>query len=226
MTRPPFYLVACAALALFGCTSPSSRVSSQPVLVLSAYRKVAVVSMEVTIIRNRMEKSETGNRLGKYIALADEYIFRRFREAFGKDTRIGAGRLEDPRDPKANLEDLAIEIVNRNLLEKGFLPVERQQMKLILRELSRSQTGLFDPGTRQEIGRLAAVDALYHGRILVGVEQGLFSLKTRVTFNGRIISVGEGYVLVAGESTIVDDEFKPEHIRQTIDGWFEDVSGI
>lgn len=223
MIRPLFF-ACCVPLLLLGCTS-YSRVSSQPRSILNQYRKVAVAAMEVTIIRQRADKSETGDRLRKYIALADEYIFRQFRRAFGEDIRIGSGGSKY-RDPQANLEDLAIEIVNRNLLEKGFLPVERKQMKLIMRELSRSQTGLYDPATRQEIGRLASVDALYHGQILVGVEQGLFSLKTRVTFNGRVISVEEGFVLVSGESTFRKDEFRPEHIRMAIDDWFDDVPRI
>ena len=225
MKRHALIALCLVPLLLLGC-SAASRVSSQPRSILTQYRKVAVVSMEVTIIRQRAEKSEAGQRLRKYIALADEYIFRAFRKAFGEDVRIGSGRSRRPRDAKANLEDLAIEIVNRNLLTKGFLPVERKQIKLILRELSREQSGLFDPETRQEIGRLASVDALYHGRILVGVEEGLFSLKTRVTFNGRIVSVREGFVLMAGESTYRDDEFKPEYIRTVIDGWFDDVPRI
>ena len=219
----PLSVVACLAPLLLLACSSSSRVSSQPKDVLKNYRKVAVASMEITVLRQKAEKSETGNRLAKYIALADEYIYKAFREAFGDDVRIGSSRPSGRKDPTETLEDLAIEIANRNLLRKGFLPVERKQIKLIMRELSRSRTGLYDPATRKEIGRLANVDSIFHGRILVGVEEGLFSLKTRVTFNGRIVSVEEGFVLISGESSYRDDEFKPSQIRNVLDGWFERV---
>ena len=142
------------------------------------------------------------------------------------------------------IEDYAVDVINNNLLKKGFVPIERRRIKHILREQGRTNTGLYaEPAA---IGRLAGAAAIFTGNISIRTELEhhphlatailfppslLYRLvvpnaRTTITFSGRMISVNDGSILMSGEAANKEEGFEMDQVRELVDEWFEDLDHI
>jgi curli biogenesis system outer membrane secretion channel CsgG len=61
--------------------------------------------------------------------------------------------------------DLAADLLTQNLLAHGANVVERQQLEAVLREQRLSTSGMLDPRTIKQLGKLLGVDALFVGTV-------------------------------------------------------------
>ena len=92
---------------------------------------------------------------------------------------------------------LAEELITRLFMTGRFEVIERQLLEKVLSEQKLSLTGLIDPGSAMEIGKLLGVDAIVSGTI---TDLGI-SLKV----NARIISTETGSVFAVAATEIVKD---------------------
>jgi len=90
---------------------------------------------------------------------------------------------------------LAEELINellKNKKDKGYEIVERRQLNKVLKQLKLSSSGLLDPKSMKEVGKILNVDSIVTG--------SLTDLGNDVKVNARIISV-ESAKIIASAST-------------------------
>ena len=134
------------------------------------------------------------------------------------------------------LRDEEYDLNGRVLPEmRGFEIVERSRMSNILREQRLATSGVIDEATAAEIGKVAGVDAVFIGEIAheptssrsregygsEGRTHVCVKNSTRSQFNGRIIDVDTGEILVvfdiarhSGESKGCGDQKPASHSEQ------------
>ena len=90
---------------------------------------------------------------------------------------------------------LAEELINellKNKKDKGYEIVERRQLNKVLKQLKLSSSGLLDPKSMKEVGKILNVDSIVTG--------SLTDLGNDIKVNARIISV-ESAMIIASAST-------------------------
>jgi len=90
---------------------------------------------------------------------------------------------------------LAEELINellKNKKEKGYEIVERRQLNKVLKQLKLSSSGLLDPKSMKEVGKILNVDSIVTG--------SLTDLGNDIKVNARIISV-ESAMIISSAST-------------------------
>jgi len=92
---------------------------------------------------------------------------------------------------------LAEELTTNLFMTGKFKIVERSLMKQVLDELKLSQTGVIDPGSAKELGKMAGVDAIVTGTIA--------DLGSYVAVNCRLIETETGEVFAAAKAKIRKD---------------------
>ena len=107
-----------------------------------------------------------------------------FRELEGKPTVLGTYLAEDLVTNLFNLG--SFDIVERTMLDK------------LLGEIKLGQSGLIDPDTAKEVGKIAGVDAVVTGT--------LTDLQSYVAVNCRLIDTATGRVFAAAQVRIVKDD--------------------
>jgi TolB-like protein len=105
-----------------------------------------------------------------------------FRELDGRQTMLGMF--------------LAEELVT-NLFARGLDIVERTMLDRVLGEIKLGQSGVIDPETAREVGKVAGVDALVSGTIT--------DLSSYVALNCRLIDAQTGRVFAAAQVKIAKD---------------------
>ena len=93
---------------------------------------------------------------------------------------------------------LAEELITRLFRTKKFEVVERQLLNKIISEQKLSITGMIDPNSAKELGRILGVDAIVSGTITDFV--------TDLKVNARIISTETGKVFGVAATNIVKDD--------------------
>jgi len=78
------------------------------------------------------------------------------------------------------------------------LVVERGLLDQVLGQLKLGQSGVIDPGTAQQVGKIAGVEAVVLGTIT--------DLDTTVAINCRLIAVETGQLLAAANTRILKDD--------------------
>ncbi len=91
---------------------------------------------------------------------------------------------------------LAEELVT-NLFARGLDIVERTMLDRVLGEIKLGQSGVIDPETAREVGKVAGVDALVSGTIT--------NLSSYVALNCRLIDAQTGRVFAAAQVKIAKD---------------------
>ncbi len=118
-------------------------------------------------------------------------------------------------DVKEVLNGITQMVTNQLVDVEGIRVVERSQLEKILKEQNFSRTGLVDPATASEIGKLLGVDALILGTVkqMEVKESGSLSIgpfkvsgiKATVNLGARIVSVETAEILASftgeGESS-------------------------
>lgn len=142
------------------------------------------------------------------------------------------------------LERHCVDSIQRNLLQKGFAPVERRRVEMVLREQKRQTSGLY--AEADNIGRLTGARALLTGDLVIQTENDLTytiaetvifppmllyrmavpNTRTHLTFNGRLVSVEDGTILLSGEASITRRGFEMEDVSEVINEWFARVHEI
>jgi len=90
---------------------------------------------------------------------------------------------------------LAEELINellKNKKDKGYEIVERRQLNKVLKQLKLSSSGLLDPKSMKEVGKILNVDSIVTG--------SLTDLGNDIKVNARIISV-ESAMIISSAST-------------------------
>lgn len=93
---------------------------------------------------------------------------------------------------------LAEELITRLFTSKKFEVIERQLLNKVLEEHKLSLSGLVDPSSARELGRLLGVDAIVSGTIT--------DLGTSLKINARLISTETGEVFAVAATEIEKDE--------------------
>jgi len=90
------------------------------------------------------------------------------------------------------------ELVTRLVNSGSFDVVERGLLDQVLGQLKLGQSGVIDPGTAQQVGKIAGVEAVVLGTIT--------DLDTTVAINCRLIAVETGQLLAAANTRILKDD--------------------
>jgi len=93
---------------------------------------------------------------------------------------------------------LAEELTTNLFMTEKFKIVERNLLKQVLNELKLSQTGVVDPSSAKELGKMAGVDAIVTGTTA--------DLGSYVAVNCRLIETETGEVFAAAKAKIRKDE--------------------
>ncbi len=105
---------------------------------------------------------------------------------------------------------LAEELITRLYQTKKFEVIERQLLNKVMREHQLNFSGLVDPGSAKELGRILGVDAIATGTVT--------DLGNSIKINARLISTETGEIFsVASVSCVKDDVVQKllgESIRQ------------
>ncbi len=223
--KPEFtYVLALSCIILFnGCSLfRSSQTASAPSSVLKAYREVAVAPVEI-IVRDRNSKS-----------LSKIKVFSRDLDEKGGDRdmheflRVFSSGLAgaDEEMKLEHFQDFITETINRNLLSRGFIPMERSRIKVILEEMDLQQIGIVRQEEVYELGKLARAESIFMGKLIVEVERGVFRDAIDLHFSGRLVSVTEGAVLLSGEESMEKNSTELDNISKLVNRWFRSVKKI
>ncbi len=90
-------------------------------------------------------------------------------------------------------EELINELMNHRK-EKGYEIVERRQLNKVLKQLKLSSSGLLDPKSMKEVGKILNVDAIVTG--------SLTDLGNDIKVNARIISVESAKIISTASTKI------------------------
>lgn len=199
------------ALAL-SCGS-TVKVHHAPTDILRQHTNIAVVDVKIDVVEEGLLKDA--------INMAQ-------RELTGKNAAPST---------RNDLEEHAIATINRNLLEAGFMPVQRSRITALLKEQQLQQGGMTTDTSR--IGALLKADAVFQGAITVKKQAGfeipfvvaclvppLFLVRggeTEVTFSGTMTSVEKGFIMLSGTGRTTADRFSTSEIDDVINDWFARV---
>lgn len=201
-----------APLLATSCGS-SVKVNHAPAAFLKQHQHVAVVDVKIDVVEE---------------GLLHDALSMAHREITGKEASSSPG---------ADLEEHSIATINRNLLEAGFMPVQRSRITSVLKEQHLQQGGLTSDTTR--LGALLKADAVFQGTITVKKQAGidiplvvaclvppLFLVRggeTEIIFSGAMTSVETGSIMLSGTGSNVADRFSIKEIDAVINDWFERV---
>jgi TolB-like protein len=93
---------------------------------------------------------------------------------------------------------IAEELVTNLFMLGGMEIVERAMLDRVLGELKLAQTGVIDPETAKQVGKIAGVDAIVTGSIT--------DLQSYVALNCRLIDAQTGRIFAAAQAKIVKDD--------------------
>jgi len=93
---------------------------------------------------------------------------------------------------------LAEELITRLFQSKKFKVIERQLLNKILAEQALSLTGVIDPNSAKQIGRVLGVDAIVSGTVT--------DLAQSLRVNARLISTQSGEIFAVASTEIFKDE--------------------
>lgn len=146
-------------------------------------------------------------------------------------------KMSSGTESASQIEEYIISNINRNLLERGFLPVQRSQIKTILNEQRFQQTGLTDDVTK--IGQLVKADAVFQGTIVARKKAGLdvpfvvaclfpplFIVRggdTQLLFSGNLTSVETGTIILSGTNSTNSGSHSLEDFDTLVNDWFDEV---
>ncbi len=103
---------------------------------------------------------------------------------------------------------LAEELITRLYLTQKFEVIERQMLKQVLEEHKLNMSGLIDPRSAKELGRILGVDAIASGSVT--------DLGGSVKVNARLISTETGKIFSVASVTILKDKVVRKLMDETI----------
>lgn len=111
-------------------------------------------------------------------------------------------------------EDVTTALVNSG----QFNVVERLKLKSVLEELELSQTGMIDPNSAKQVGKLLGADVILTGTLAATGEEWNVNL--------RIVNTEKGLIVVAINKVAFLHELKVESFREieNLDGKFENTT--
>lgn len=120
--------------------------------------------------------------------------------------------------------DLAADMLMQGLVAHGADVVERQQLSAILQEQHLASSGILDPATVQQVGKILGVDALFVGTVAQSKEsQSYVVTQPRHAVVGGVTPVGgsrvvsEGPVLGVPNSQVVTTEAGASLVARMVD---------
>ncbi len=138
-------------------------------------------------------------------------------------------------DVRGRFQEFLVNSINRNLLEKGFAPIQRRRIQSVLKEQAFQQSGLTEDPTR--IGRLLDARAVYTGKLTIRKKDGFdYPLilacvmpvilivprpEANITFSGELTDVESGAVLASGSASKNVRDVKAEDVDEVIESWFD-----
>ena len=93
---------------------------------------------------------------------------------------------------------LAEELITRLYIAENFKVIERQLLSKVIAEQKLSLSGVIDPASAKQLGKLLGVDAIVSGTIT--------NLSQSVKVNARLISTETGEIFAVASSEIFKDE--------------------
>ena len=93
---------------------------------------------------------------------------------------------------------LAEELITRLYETEKFKVIERQQLNKVIAEQKLSLTGVIDPGSAKQLGKILGVDAIVSGTTT--------NLAQSLKVNARLISTESGEIFAVASTEIFKDE--------------------
>lgn len=204
-------------LILARCSSTQADVAQASRSELQNYRQIAVLQLEFQV--SGTDALSLTENFWDILQATNQGVQRpSFQTRQAEKVQRTQGRLHE-------LESDMINIMNRHLLSRGFNPLDRSAVVLLLKEHSLMNTGLYDNSKSLQIGRLATADAVLVGSLRVNV-QGADMPSYEIVFYGKMLAVESGKILALGESHTTTTEFTRDAIRSVINAWFDELDEL
>ncbi|MCB1158327.1 MAG: hypothetical protein H7A25_05130 [Leptospiraceae bacterium] len=130
---------------------------------------------------------------------------------------------KDGKPDKEKLKDLAMDTILKNFLDKGFYPVEREQLRQILKEYSLRQAGVIDD--LKEL-KLSGIDSIFTAHLQIRIVSSFWKTKAILSFSGRLMDIKTGMILASGSISKEFEEIREKNITSMIDSWFSDMYNV
>ncbi len=102
--------------------------------------------------------------------------------------------------------DVAADMMTTSLLARGADVIERQQLNQVLQEQHLASSGLLDPATVKEVGKILGVDALFVGTVVESMPAQSYMVQSAPgAIMGGVTPVGNGDVFSEGPVLGVPD---------------------
>ena len=207
-------LLFCAVTACGG----EAKVKHAPDSLLASARIVAVTEIRVT------------NTMGDNLFAL---VSRQISELIFDESTAGE-------DFEARFSEYLISTVNRNLLDRGFSPIQRMKIRQVENEQAYQQTGLTKNAV--QLGELLGANAVFTGQLSIRREGGLdYPLilacfvppiliiprpHAEVVFSGELTDVRTGALLASGTSSDEMNNISVEEINAIIENWFDELPAL
>lgn len=209
---------------LFLFCGSTVRLNHAPVQVLAQKKLVAVVQIKI----------ESVNKDSLFGAIRDG-ASTLSRALGGKDLKLPSTAKDDP---EAKLEEFLASSVNRNLLAKGFVPIQRSKIHQVLDEQAFGQSGL--TANRTRIGQMLKADAVFTGKLIVRESTGLDipvvvaclfpilflvrrSSAAELNFSGELTDVESGSLLLSGTASTEITKIRGEEFDGLVSDFFAEL---
>jgi hypothetical protein len=192
----------------------TGKLVTAPQSVLKKYQIIAVAPLEI-IVNTKKGKGvkivtslvNTNKKNKKALSFIEEVL--------GKDV-IDVNKFQD----------FLADSLNRNFMQKGFVPIERTRLKAVFKEIGLQQSGAIDSSQAKKFGKLASADAIFLGKVMIDIEKRFIGNKINLYLSGRLVSVKEGFVLISGSSSTKVKEVNLKNFSELIDKWFRSLRRI
>jgi TolB-like protein len=174
------------------------------VVLLFAYHSEAALSVQQAPLSGELEahplqmtvgnSSESGLALGNYSMAKAGSVENRNTTVKSQDQKIKIGIIEfqslNEEAKKDILGKVFSEVLTTSFVNAdAFKIIEREQMEKVVKELQLTQSGMIDPSSAKQIGKMVGADAILTGSVIK------FGNDMRV--DARIIEVESGIILTA-----------------------------
>lgn len=116
-----------------------------------------------------------------------------------------------------------MDTILKNFLDKGFYPVEREQLRQILKEYSLRQAGVIDD--LKEL-KLSGIDSIFTAHLQIRIVSSFWKTKAILSFSGRLMDIKTGMILASGSISKEFEEIREKNITSMIDSWFSDMYNV
>lgn len=201
----------------FSCSIFRTNMESAPRKTLAQHKVVAVLPIEIILRDKQTGMNQLRVNINEVVNVGVLSNTGFQIEMLGTDSKMEVREIQD----------VLVEMINREFLGRGYMPIERTRVASILNEQSLELAGVTESSSDiTQIGKLVSADAVFSSKLVIVTEKGLVKDNSEITFNGRLVSVKTGSILLSGETIEVIRRMKVEELEGVIEDAFRGIKRV